>query len=148
MRLNSNSLGIAILIIFIGGILTASALGMWQTQGGGGQNRDHGEDGETVSILTLSGVVSVFDSTRFEIITDDRQIIPIEIGNVRYNQSIGFAPLLGERVRVDGFWDASGGFSAVTVTRESTGEVFPFRNASGHLLWAFGNGRGGEGLHK
>lgn len=35
MRLNSTSLGIMILIIFFGGILTASALGMWQTQGGG-----------------------------------------------------------------------------------------------------------------
>ena len=147
MRLNSDSLGIAILIIFIGGILTASALGMWQTQGGGGgQNRNHGTEGETVSILTLSGVVNVFDATRFEVLTDDGQIIPIEVGNVRYNQSIGFAPLIGERVHVDGFWDTNGGFSAVTVTLEASGRVFPFRDASGHPLWA-GNGQGNGGQH-
>ena len=146
MRLNSDSLGITILIIFIGGILTASALGVWQTQGGGGQNRNHGDEGETVSILTLSGVVNVLDSTRFEIITDDGQIIPIEIGNVRYNQSIGFAPLLGESVHVDGFWDANGGFSAVTVTLEASGRVFRFRDASGHPLWA-GKGSGNGGQH-
>lgn len=95
--------------------------------------------------MTLSGVVNVFDSTRFEIITDDGQVIPIEIGTTRHNQSIGFAPLLGERVRVDGFWDANGGFSAVTVTRESTGQVFAFRDASGHPLWAGGNGQGNGG---
>lgn len=146
MRLNSDSLGITILIIFIGGILTASALGVWQTQGGGGQNRNHGDEGETVSILTLSGVVNVLDSTRFEILTDDGQIIPIEIGNVRFNQSIGFAPLLGERVHVDGFWDANGGFSAVTVTLEASGRVFRFRDASGHPLWA-GKGPGNGGQH-
>ncbi len=147
MRLNSTSLGITILIIFFGGILTASALGVWQTQEGGeGQNRNHGEEGETISIVTLTGAVSVFDATRFEIIADDGQILPIEIGNARYNQSIGFAPQVGERVRVDGFWDENGGFSAVTVTIESTGQVYIFRDASGHPLWA-GKGQGNGGQH-
>jgi hypothetical protein len=148
MKLNSDSLGVIILVILIGGILTASALGVWQTQGGGeGQNRNHVREGETISIVTLTGAVSAFDSIRFEIIADDGQIIPIEIGNARYNQSIGFAPQVGERVRVDGFWDTNGGFSAVTVTIESTGQVFTFRDALGHPLWAGGNGRGNGSQH-
>ncbi|RJP52791.1 MAG: hypothetical protein C4583_05990 [Anaerolineaceae bacterium] len=144
MRLKSTSLGITILIIVFGGILTTSALGMWQTQGGGVQN--HGGEGEAISIISLAGAVSEFDSTRFEIIADDGQIIPIEIGNSHYIQSIGFAPQVGERVRVDGFWDENGGFSAITVTRESTGWVYPFRDASGHPLWA-GKGQGNGNQH-
>jgi hypothetical protein len=140
MRLNSTSLGVAILVILVGGIVTASSLGVWQTQGGGGQNRNHGGEGETIPVVSLHGVVGVSDPARFEIVTDEGQNLQIGIGNTRYNQSIGFAPQAGEAVTVSGFWDESGGFSAVAVTLDRTGQVYTFRDASGHPLWTGGNG--------
>lgn len=143
MRLNSTALGIMILVIFFGGLSIASAQGWWQTQGGNQQNRGHGSEtsGDPLPVIDLHGIVKSYDSTRLELTTDDGQILTVEVGNARYNQSIGFAPQVGEGVTVRGFLDEEGSFSALTVTLD-TGQVYTFRDETGHPLWSGGNGKG------
>jgi hypothetical protein len=148
MRLNSTTLGITILVIFFGGLSIASAQGWWQTQGGNQQNRGHGSEtsGDPLPAVSLHGIVKSYDSTLLELTADDGQILTVEVGNARYNQSIGFAPQLGEGATVRGFFDENGLFSALTITLD-TGQAYAFRDETGYTLWSGGNGQGNGGNH-
>jgi len=148
MRLNSTALGILILVIFFGGLSIATAQGWWQTQGGNQQNRGHNSEtsGDPFPVVSLHGIIKSYDSTRLELTTDDGQILIVEIGNMRYNQSIGFAPQMDQGITVRGFFDADGLLSAITVTLD-TGQVYTFRDETGHPLWSGGSGQGNGGNH-
>ncbi len=148
MRLNSKVVGIIVLMVIFGGIIAATYLGWWQTEGGGRGNGNHnGSMNENPpDVTTLRGTVSGYDLTKLEIATDDGQIHYIELGNSRYNQSIGFAPQTGERVTVHVFIPGSrDSYSAITVTMDSAGRIYAFRDALGHPLWSGGNGNGNGG---
>jgi hypothetical protein len=145
MKLNSKMVGASILVVIFGGILTLTALGWWQTGGGGQGKGKHGETASSESILVtnLYGKVSAYDQVGLTIITAEGQTISVQLGNSRYNQSVGFAPQVGENVTIVGFLNDLGLFSAVTVTLDS-GQVYTFRDAAtGRPAWAGGNGKGG-----
>ena len=138
MRLNSKVVGIIVLVVMFGGILLTTDLGWWQTAGGGRGAGNHDGAGETPPEVTvLHGSVSDYDGRGVTVATDERQSFYIELGNPRYNRSIGFAPQVGERLTIQAFIpNSKTTYSAVTVTLDSTGQVFTFRGALGNPLWS------------
>jgi hypothetical protein len=122
-------------------------------QANGGQNSQGGNSAQSptgsgvpqaniTDISTLHGVISSFDLTGISITTDEGQTLYIQLGNSSYAQSIGFAPQIGENVTVTGFSGNQGVYCAITITLDSTGQVYTFRDGSGRPLWAGGNGKG------
>lgn len=98
--------------------------------------------------VTYSGTVTAYSGAQFTLVTADGQSIPAEPGNISYQSEIGLALQDGEAVTVTGFWDANGGLALGSLTLDSTGETFTFRDELGRPLWsgARGNGnRGGNG---
>lgn len=70
------------------------------------------------------------------ITADDGKSLTIELGNSRYNRSLGFAPKIGERVTVQTFIPGSKtGYNAITVTLDGMGQTYAFRDALGNPLW-------------
>jgi hypothetical protein len=138
MRLNSKVVGLIVLVVMFGGIFLTAELGWWQTAGSGRGAGSHDGASETPPEVTvLRGVVSGYDLRQLSITADDGQSLYIELGNSRYNRSIGFAPQVGERVTVEVF--IPGGktaYSAITVTLDGTGQIYSFRDALGNPLWA------------
>jgi hypothetical protein len=92
---------------------------------------------------TVQGTVSAYQYGTLTIVTTDGQIMGIELGNQNYTTTLGFVPQVGDSVTVYGFPSAEGLFSAITVTVDSTGQVFTFRDLGGRPSWAGGNGKGG-----
>ncbi len=124
-------------------------------QGGNGQGGQsaQGQTGSGVpqanitGVTTVHGVVNSFDLMGISITTDDGQAQYVQLGNSRYNQSIGFAPVAGEGVTVVMFPGNQGMNSAISVTVDSTGLTYTFRNELGQPLWSGGNGKGNGGNH-
>lgn len=97
------------------------------------------------NVTTVHGVVSSFDLMGMSLTLDDGTSLYVQLGNSRYNQSIGFAPTVGEGVTVTGFPGDQGLYSAISVTVDSTGVTYTFRSETGQPLWSGGNGRGNGG---
>ncbi len=130
------------------------------TQGGNGQG-GNGQGGQSAQgqtgsgipqanitgVVTVHGVVNSFDLMGISITTDDGQAQYVQLGNSRYNQSIGFAPAVGEGVTVVMFAGDQGLYSAISVTMDSTGVTYTFRSETGQPLWSGGNGKGNGGNH-
>ncbi len=95
----------------------------------------------------IHGVVNSFDGMGVSITADDGQALYVQLGNSRYNQSLGFAPQAGEGITVNGFIGDQGMYSAISITLDATGQVYSFRDASGRPMWAGGNGNGNGGNH-
>jgi hypothetical protein len=138
MRLNSKAVGIIVLVVMLGGILLTTQLGWWQTESGGrGAGNHDGASESPPEVMTLRGSVNSYDGRCLTISADDGESIYIELGNFRYNRTIGFAPQIGERVTAQAFIPGSKTvYSAITVTIDNTGKVFTFRDALGNPLWA------------
>ncbi len=138
MRLNSKAVGMIVLVVMFGGIYLTTDLGWWQTEGGGRGAGNHDGASESPSeVTTLHGTVSDYDGRGLKMTADDGQSLTIELGNSRYNRSLGFAPQVGERVTVQAF--IPGGktdYNAIAVTLDSTGQIYTFRDALGNPLWA------------
>ncbi len=92
---------------------------------------------------TFQGTVSAFNYGTLTIQAADGQVLGVQLGNQNFAASLGFAPQIGENVTVYGFPGDQGLFSAITVTLDSTGQVYTFREATGRPAWAGGNGKGG-----
>jgi hypothetical protein len=127
-----------VLVVMFGGILLTTDLGWWQTAGGGrGGGNHNGASESPPEVTTLHGTVSGYDPRELSITADDGQSLYIELGNTRYNRSIGFAPQIRERVSVQAFIPGSKtDYNAITVTLDSTGQTYAFRDALGNPLWA------------
>jgi hypothetical protein len=134
-----------------GGQGTGSQQGGGQGQGGqgqGGQGQASGTGGAQANLTaatTIHGTVVSFDQMGLSLTLDDGSAFYVQLGNSRYSQSIGFAPATGEGVTVYGFSGDQGAYSAITVTLDSTAQVYAFRDTSGRPLWAGGNGNGNGG---
>jgi hypothetical protein len=88
-------------------------------------------------VTVLHGSVSGYDQRGLTIVTDDGQSFYAELGNPRYNRSIGFAPQVGERLTIQAFIpNNKTTYSAITVTLDRTGQVFTFRDTLGNPLWS------------
>jgi hypothetical protein len=120
-------------------------------QGNGGQgNAAAGSQSATNGVpqadvtgaTTVHGTVVSFDQMGLSLTLDDGSALYVQLGNSRYSQSIGFAPQVGETVTVYGFNGDQDLFSAITVTLDSTGQVYSFRSETGQPLWSGGNGNG------
>jgi hypothetical protein len=104
-------------------------------------------------VSTIHGVVNSFDGMGVSITTDDGQAVYVQLGNSRYNQSLGFSPQAGEGMTLVIFPDDQGMNSAISVTMDTTGMVYNFRTETGQPLWSGGkgngngNGNGGNGNH-
>jgi hypothetical protein len=138
MRLNSKAVGLIVLVVMFGGIFVTTELNWWQTEGGGRGAGNHDGASETPpEVTSLRGTVSGYDQRGLTITADNGQSLYIELGNSRYNRSIGFAPQVGERVTVEAFIPGSqDSYNAITVTLEDTGQIYTFRDALGNPLWA------------
>jgi hypothetical protein len=138
MRLNSKVVGIIVLVVMFGGILLTADLGWWQTESGGrGAGNHDGASESPPEVTVLRGAVSGYDGRGLTITADDGQSFFVELGNSRYNQSIGFAPQIGERVTAQAFVPGSqDSYSAITVTLDGAGQTYTFRDALGNPLWA------------
>lgn len=130
--------------------------GSGQGNGGQGGNGQGGNSAQGMSasgipqtnaanVTTVHGVVNAYDMMGMSLTLDDGSSLYVQLGNSRYNQSIGFAPAIGEGVTVSGFTGDQGVYSAITVTLDSTGQVFTFRTETGQPLWSGGNGNGKGG---
>ena len=95
-------------------------------------------------VTTVHGAINSVDLTGISITTDDGQAFYVQIGNSRYNQSIGFAPAIGEGVTVVMFPGDQGLYSAISITVDSTGITYTFRNGTGQPLWSGGNNSGND----
>lgn len=89
---------------------------------------------------TVQGTANSYDLTGMSVTLDDGTGLYVQLGNLRYRQSIGFAPQVGEHVTITGFPGNRGLYCAISVTLDSTGQAYAFRDQSGHPLWAGGNG--------
>ena len=96
-------------------------------------------------VVTVHGVINSFDTMGISITTDDGQSIYVDTGNPRFNQTIGFAPVVGEGVTVVMFPGDQGVNSAISITADSTGITYTFRSETGQPLWSGGNGGKGNG---
>lgn len=125
-------------------------------QGNGGANVQGGQTAQSqtgsgvpqanvTGVTTIHGVVTSFDLMGMSLTLDDGTSLYVQLGNSRYNQSIGFAPAAGEGVTVTGFPGDQGLYSAISVTIDSTGITYIFRSETGQPLWSGGNGRGNGG---
>jgi hypothetical protein len=137
MRLNSKVVGLIVLVVMFGGILLTADLGWWQTESGGRGAGNHDGASETPPEVTvLYGSVSSYDQRGLTMVTDDGQSLYVELGNFRYNRSIGFAPQTGEQVSVQAFVPGDKTtYKAITVTFDGTGQTYAFRDTFGHPLW-------------
>lgn len=124
-------------------------------QGGSGQGYG-GTNGQAVSAVpqaniaeavTVHGIVNSYDGMGLSFSADDGQILYVDTGNMRYSQSLGFAPVAGEGVSVVMFYGDQGTNSAISITMDATGAVYTFRSETGQPLWAGGNGKGNAGNH-
>ncbi len=117
-------------------------------QGNSGQGNSTGggiPQANIAGATTIHGVVVSFDQMGLSLTLDDGSAFYVQLGNSRYSQSIGFAPVIGEGVTVNGFPGDQGAYSAITVTVDSTAQTYSFRDATGRPLWAGGgNGNGGK----
>ena len=117
-------------------------------QGNGGMMGTQGQSASGVpqanisGVTTIHGVVNSFDLVGVSITTDDGQALYVQLGNSRYSQSIGFAPVIGEGLTVVMFPGDQGMNSAISVTVDSTGITYTFRTETGQPLWSGGNGKG------
>ncbi|HNE03920.1 MAG TPA: hypothetical protein PLT08_05350, partial [Anaerolineales bacterium] len=92
--------------------------------------------------VTVHGVVTSYDGMGISFTADDGQALYVDTGNMRYSQSLGFAPVAGDGMTVVMFLGDQGTNSAISVTMDATGMVYTFRNETGQPLWAGGNGKG------
>lgn len=123
-----------------------------QGQGGNGQGGNgqglQGQGGgigqaNIAGATTIHGVVNSFDGFGIGLTADDGQVQYVQLGNSSYIQSIGFAPVVGTGVTVNGFTGDQGAYTAISITIDGTGQVYTFRGATGRPAWAGGgNGRG------
>ncbi len=112
--------------------------------GNGGQATGTGIPQANISgATTVHGIVNSFDLTGISVTLDDGTVLYVQLGNSRYSQSIGFAPVAGEGVTITSFPGDQGLYSAITVTVDSTAQMYAFRDANGSPLWSGGNGQGG-----
>lgn len=115
--------------------------------GQGGQSAQ-GQAGSGVPQANIAGTVNVhgvinsYDGMGINITADDGQALYVDTGNMRYSQSLGFAPQIGEGVTVLMFMSDQGTNSAISVTMDATGMTYTFRSETGQPLWAGGNGKG------
>jgi hypothetical protein len=126
-------------------------------QGNGGQGNGGQGNGQSTTTgvpqaniagaTTVHGTVVSFDQMGLSLTLDDGTALYVQLGNSRYSQTIGFAPQVGEGVTVYGFTGDQSLFSAITVTLDSTGQVYAFRSETGQPLWSGGNGKGNGGNH-
>lgn len=115
-------------------------------QGQGGQGQGTAASGANLAAATtIHGTVVGYDQFGLSLTLDDGTAFYVQLGNQRYNQSLGFAPAVGEGVTVYGFPGDQGAYSAITVTLDSNGQVYSFRDETGRPLWAGGNGNGKGG---
>jgi len=95
--------------------------------------------------VTVHGVVNSYDGMGISFTADDGQTLYVDTGNMRYSQSLGFAPAAGDGLTVVMFYGDQGVNSAITVTMDATGMTYTFRSETGQPLWAGGNGKGNGG---
>ncbi len=124
-----------------------------QGNGAQGSSAQGGSSGQTTGTgipqadisgaTTVHGIVNSFDLTGISVTLDDGSALYVQLGNSRYSQTIGFAPVAGEGVTINGFPGDQGLYSAITITVDSTAQTYAFRDANGSPLWSGGNGQGG-----
>ena len=97
---------------------------------------------------TVHGIINSLDLTGMNITLDDGTLLYVQLGKSTYNQSIGFAPASGEGHTITGFPGDQGLYSAMTITVDSTAQIYSFRDATGAPLWSTGSGNGQGGGNK
>jgi len=115
-----------------------------QGQGGQGQGGSGVPQANISGATTVHGVINSLDGFGVSLTLDDGQALYVQLGNPSYVQSIGFAPQIGEAVSVNGFIGDQNSYNAITITLDSNGQTFTFRDASGRPSWAGGSGKGGN----
>ena len=92
--------------------------------------------------VIVHGVVNSYDGMGISFTADDGQALYVDTGNMRYSQSLGFAPVAGDGMTVVMFYGDQGVNSAISVTMDVTGMTYTFRSETGQPLWSGGNGKG------
>jgi hypothetical protein len=118
------------------------------TQANGTQtaNGQQGTTSQGSGTTTVHGVINSLDLTGMNITLDDGTLLYVQLGKSTYNQSIGFTPAAGEELTITGFPGDQALYSAMTITVDSTAQIYSFRDATGAPLWTTGNGNGnGQG---
>ncbi len=135
-----------------GGGAQGSGSGQQGSGGGQGNGNGGGQGAQTQTIdistaTTLQGTVVSYDGMGVSLTTADGQALYVQLGNSAYNQSLGIVLNPGDSISIYGFTGDEGLFTAISLTVESTGITYTFRDAAtGRPLWSGGgNGRGNGG---
>lgn len=91
--------------------------------------------------VTLAGTVSAYAPPYFDLVTQDGQTVPVQIGNQNYLSSLGLNLQDGSQVTVVGFWETTGSFAVGQLTLAESGQTFTFRDELGRPLWSGGAAR-------
>ena len=104
-----------------------------------------GLQGNPGEITTITGTISSYEYSTLTLVTESGQSLAVQLGNTYFAESIGFIPQVGEQAAATVFSDAQGQYSAITITLETSGQTYSFRDESGRPLWSGGNGKGRRG---
>jgi hypothetical protein len=75
--------------------------------------------------ITLNGVVSNFAAPNFTLITEDGQIVAVQLGNQRFVTDQGIVLQEGDAVTLSGFFETSDSFAVSTLTLDAMGKPTP-----------------------
>lgn len=89
MKLNSKQVGLIILLVIFGGILTFTALGWWQVEGVRQGKGKHAGGSNSPQLTTLYSAAVSYNLTDLSIIDND-QMLCVQLCNFNCNQPIRF----------------------------------------------------------
>lgn len=133
------------------GLLFGNLTEVFEERGQGnnssGINESHGEletdDHEEIikeqDWVALNGQITNISSEALEIETKTAGILEIEGRSWRFAQELGYVPVEGNELVVQGFYE-NGEFEVVTIQDLSADQIFQIRDESGRPMWG-GGGR-------
>jgi hypothetical protein len=90
---------------------------------------------------TFQGVVGDYAPPNFTLILENGEVVPAQLGNLNYVNSLGLTLELGQVVTVTGYYDPSGSLAVGQITLDPSGETFTLRDNYGRPVWGGGPNR-------
>ncbi|MCJ7715301.1 MAG: hypothetical protein MUO54_02105 [Anaerolineales bacterium] len=124
---------------------TSNRVGEEQARGGSGNNNQtdisveevHESSLEEHEWETFTGRISAVDSMGIVILTESSGSLEISRRAWRFAQELGYSPIEGNTVILEGFFE-DGEFETAKISDVENGEIIVLRDDDGYPLWAGG----------
>jgi hypothetical protein len=103
-----------------------------------GNNVNADPQNGVIEWITVHGTVSEYSAPYFSLISDDGEMIAVQLGDLVFVEGLGLYLQDGDSVSITGYWDASGGLAVGMITVDATGQSFTLRDELGRPLWSGG----------